>query len=254
MAFAMANHTTGKFAPSSRPVHIACHGCTVSRLCLPFSLDETEVNRLESIIKYSRPLHKHDYLTRAGDPVQHIYALRSGAFKTYLLTPDGGDHITGFHLPGELIGLDAIGADRYCSYSVALETSQVCSIPLRQLEELAGLIPSLRRQLLQVLSREIHTEHQHQCHARESAEQRLAAFLLNLSSRYGKRGYSESNFVMPMSRCDIGNYLGITTETVSRLFSRFRDLQLLDINGREVRLHNLQALSQREHPSDTEGR
>lgn len=238
----MANHLPSKLESSSRTLHVSCHDCTVGRLCLPFSLEEADVSRLEGIIKHNRPLHKHEYLTRAGDPVLHVYALRSGAFKSYLLNPDGNDQITSFHLPGELIGLDAIGADRYPSYSVALETSQVCSIPLHQLEELAGLIPGLRRQLLQTMGREIRTEYEHQSHARESAEQRLAAFLLNLSARYSKRGLSASNFVLPMSRSEIGNYLGMTTETVSRLFSRFRDLQLIDSAGREVRLRDIPAL------------
>lgn len=252
MAFAMANHAPGKFEPSLQARHGSCHDCRVGRLCLPFSLEAAEVNRLEGIIKYSRPLHKYEYLTHAGDPVQYVYALRSGAFKTYLLNPDGIDQIISFHLPGELIGLDAIGAVRYPSYSVALETSQVCSIPLHQLEELAGLIPSLRRQLLEIMGREIRTEYEHQSHARESAEQRLVAFLLNLSARYSKRGLSASNFVLPMGRSDIGNYLGMTTETVSRLFSRFRDLQLIDSVGREVRLRNIPALRRQGHSSNTD--
>lgn len=239
----MADQPLGKLGSSTRPVHVSCHDCSLARLCLPFSLNEDEIDRLEGVIKRNRPLHKHEYLIRAGDPVQHVYALRSGALKSYLLNPDGVEQITGFHLPSELIGLDAFGGDCYSSYCVALDTSLVCAISRQQLEELAGSIPALRKQLLYTLSREIHEEHEHHSHVRESAEQRLAAFLLNLSVRYSKRGLSASSFVMPMSRGDIGNYLGMTTETVSRLFTRLRELHLIACSGHEVRLLDIQALS-----------
>lgn len=245
----MADHPLNKPESSSRPVHVSCHDCSLARLCLPVSLDESEINRLESIIKRNRPLHKDEYLIRAGDPVQHVYALRSGALKTYLLNPEGVEQIIGFHLPSEIIGLDAIGVDSYPSYSVALETSMICAIPLQQLEELAGVIPGLRLQLLHIMSREIHEEHEHHSHTRETAEQRLIAFLLNLSARYSKRGLSASNFVLPMNRSDIGNYLGMSTETVSRLFTRFRDLNLIASAGHEVRLLDILALCRQSHPA-----
>ncbi|RMH85892.1 fumarate/nitrate reduction transcriptional regulator Fnr [Pseudomonas sp. AOB-7] len=234
----------------SRLAHLSCHDCSLARLCLPLCLDETDIGRLEGIIKRSRPLHKNEYLIRAGDSVQHVYAVRSGALKSYLLNPDGADQITCFHLPSELIGLDALGEERYPSYSVALETSMVCAIPVHQLEELAGQIPGLRKQLLHTLSREIHEEHEYRSHARESAERRLAAFLLNLSARYSQRGLSPLQFVLPMSRGDIGNYLGMTTETVSRLFTRFRELKLIAGSGHEVHLLDIQRLCRQ---GDTSG-
>lgn len=248
----MANLPPGKSALSAPSVNVSCHDCPLTRLCLPFNLNEGEISSLEGIIKRSRPLHKHEYLIRAGDPVQHVYAVRSGAFKTYLLNPDGIEQIIGFHLPSELIGLDAIGVERYPSYCLALETSMVCAIPLHQLEELAGLIPGLRKQLLHIMSRELNQEHEYQRHVRESAEQRLAAFLLNLSARYSKRGLSASNFVLPMNRSEIGNYLGMTTETVSRLFTRLRELNLVVSNGHEVRLPDIPALCQQCHPTDAD--
>lgn len=244
----MADHPLGKLGSSLHPMHVNCHDCSLARLCLPVSLNESEIDRLEDVIKRNRPLHKHEYLTRAGDPMQYVYALRSGALKTYLLNPDGVEQIIGFHLPSELIGLDAFGGDCYSSYCVALDTSLVCAISLPQLEELAGSIPTLRKQLLYTLSREIHEEHEHHSHVSESAEQRLAAFLLNLSARYSKRGLSASNFVLPMTRSDIGNYLGMTTETVSRLITRFRDLNLIACSGHEVRLLDILALSRQGRP------
>lgn len=235
---------------SSRPTHVTCHDCSLSRLCLPLTLDEEEIRRLEGIIKRNRPLHRQDYLIRAGTVVENIYALRSGAMKTYMLAQEGVEQITSFHLPGELIGLDAIGESLYPTYTVALETSQVCAIPVNRLEELAGLIAGLRKQLLHTLSKEIQADHERLSHVRDSAEQRLAAFLLNLSARYSKRGLSASNFILPMNRRDIGNYLGLSMETVSRLFTHFRDTHLVDSSGRELHIPDLKALHRQCHPCE----
>jgi CRP/FNR family transcriptional regulator len=228
---------------SALKIQMNCHDCTLNRLCLPSCLAHSEVELLESIVKRNRPLHKAEHLFRAGDAMQQVYALRSGALKTYLLDQDGSEQITGFILPGELVGLDAFGNHCFPSYAVALETSLVCTIPLTDLEELAGSIPSLRKQLLKTLSRELHEEQQHYSHNRESAEQRLAIFLLNLSQRYSRRNLSATSFILSMSRGEIGNYLGLTTETISRLFSRFRQLGLLQIKGRELHLMQPTALN-----------
>ncbi|MDA7086361.1 fumarate/nitrate reduction transcriptional regulator Fnr [Pseudomonas sp. SA3-5] len=229
---------------SSLKFQMNCHDCSLSRLCLPGCLQNNEVDLLENIIKRNHPLHKGEHLFRAGEPMQQVYALRSGALKTYLLDPDGNEQITGFTLPGELVGLDAFGNSSFPSYAVALETSLVCTIPLADLEELAGHIPSLRKRLLATLSHELQEEQQHYSHNRESAERRLAIFLLNLSRRYSRRSLSATSFILSMSRSEIGNYLGLTTETVSRLFSRLRRQGLLEINGRELRLKHPAALNQ----------
>ena len=230
------------FSPSIK-IQMNCHDCTLSRLCLPGCLQHGEVDLLENIVKRNRPLHKGDHLFRAGEPMQQVYALRSGALKTYLLDQDGNQQITGFILPGELVGLDAFGSSSFPSYAEALETSLACTIPLAELEELAGHIPSLRKQLLVTLSRELHEEQEHYSHTRESAEQRLAVFLLNLSARYSRRSLSATSFILSMSRGEIGNYLGLTTETVSRLFSRLRQQGLLEIKGRELHLTHPAALN-----------
>lgn len=233
--------TVGYAYRGSFRTSIGCHDCALQRFCLPAHLDETETARLEGIIKRNCPLHKGDHLFRAGDTVQHIFALRSGALKTYLLGPDGTEQITGFVLPGELIGLDAFCDDTFPSYTVALETSLACTIPLKELEELAGRMPHLRKQLLNTLSRELHVEQEHLSHSRECAEQRLSNFLLNLSARFSRRGLSTVKFILPMSRGEIGNYLGLTTETVSRLFSRYRQQGLIELRGREIELTRLRS-------------
>lgn len=224
-----------------------CQSCALKRLCLPAGLQQGEIEQLDSIVKRSRPLLKGEYLFRAGEPMQQLYALRAGALKTTLLSPQGSEQITAFHLPGELIGLDALATERHPGYAVALESSQFCTLPLHELEELAGCLPNLRKQLLGLLSRELHLEQAHGSSNRESAEQRLALFLLNLSMRYSSRGLSAVNFILPMNRADLGNYLGLTIETVCRLLARYRRWGLIETRGRELRildLHKLQRLGE----------
>ena len=219
-----------------------CQTCAISRYCLPVALADSDVARLDGIVKHNRLLHKGDYLFRAGECMQQVYAVRSGCLKSYLLSTEGAEQITGFYFPGELLSLDAFGAEFHRSYAVALETSLVCAVYFGQLEELCGNIPLLRKHLLTRLSQQIHAEQALLCHQRESAEQRLAAFLLNLSQRYSRRGFSAVRFNLPMTRGEIGSYLGLSIETVSRLFSRYRNSGLIEINGREVVLTDAQAL------------
>lgn len=236
--------SSGQIFTSGTPftAQMNCHHCPLKQLCLPARLGEEEITRLEQIIRRNRPLQKGDHLFRAGEPVQQIYALRSGSLKTYLLDQDGTEQITGFIMPGELVGIDAFGRSSFPSYAMALETSLACTIPLAELEELAGSIPNLRKHLLSTLSRELHGEQEHLSHTKGSAEQRLAAFLLDLSRRYSNRGFSALNFILPMSRGEIGNYLGLTTETISRLFTRYRQLGLIESQGREIRLTDIRGL------------
>jgi CRP/FNR family transcriptional regulator, anaerobic regulatory protein len=221
-----------------------CHSCLVKNCCLPLGLDKAEVAQLERIIGRHRPLRKGEHLYRAGDPMQHIYAIRTGALKSYYLDQQGNEKISDFHLAGELVGLDAIGADYFRNNAVALDTSTICSISITQLEELAGQLPRIRHRVLNTLSRQIHYEHQHLNNFRQSAERSLASFLLNLSARYGKLGLSTNHVNLPMSRAEIANYLGLTGETISRLLSRFRDDGLINCQGREIHLLNLAALHQ----------
>ncbi|SEJ47760.1 CRP/FNR family transcriptional regulator, anaerobic regulatory protein [Pseudomonas linyingensis] len=223
---------------------INCRDCSIRPHCFPANLQGSELQQLDGIILRSRPLQKGEPLFDAGTPLHYFHAVRSGALKTYLLSREGEEQITGFHLPGEILGLDGMGASSHPGFAVALETSMVCSIPLARLEELAGSIPHLRAELLWVMSAAIHADHQQLRLTRKPAAERLAAFLLELSQRFLLRGYSAQNFILPMSRCEIANYLGLTSETVSRLFTRYRDRGLVEIRGREVLLKDVQRLQQ----------
>lgn len=223
---------------------ISCQQCSISQLCLPVSLAEAEVEHLDSIIKRNRPLHRGEHLFRAGENFISLFAIRTGSLKTYTVSPDGEEQITGFHLAGEVIGLDAVYRQSHPSFAMALETTMVCELPFEQLEELSGSIPGLRQQLLKVMSREILEDQELLLLLnKKNAEERLAAFLINLSTRYARRGRSAHCFLLPMTRGDIGNYLGLTIETVSRLFTRYQKAELIQAQGKEVTILDMKTMS-----------
>src|SRR4030067_1823244 len=132
-----------------------CQNCSLFQLCLPVGLDRGDLELLDRIIKRRRPVHRGEHLFRAGEPFQSIYAVRSGSVKTYTVSEDGGEQVTGFHLPGELFGLDAINAGRHPCSAIALEATSVCEVPFDRLEELGREVPSLPRQMLRIMSKEI---------------------------------------------------------------------------------------------------
>jgi len=221
----------------------ACTNCSLVQLCLPVSLSQTDVALLDDIVQRRRPLQRGDHLYRGGDDFYAIYAVRSGSLKTYTVSEAGEEQVTGFHLPGELVGLDAINTWSHPCSAAALETTSVCELPFERLEDLASEIPGLQRQLLRLMSREIFSDQEMLfAMARRTAEERLAILLLSLSDRFARRGLSATRFRLPMARSELGNYLGLAPETMSRLFRRFQDQEWLRAEGRELRLLNLDAL------------
>ncbi len=221
----------------------ACRTCNLADLCLPLMLSPEDIDALDRIVRRRRPLVKRGILYRAGERFGAIYAVRSGSLKRVSLTEDGEEQITAFHLPGELLGLGAITFDRYPCTAVALETTSVCEIPFAQLEDLATEIPGLQRQLLRIMSREIFNEQEMlRTLARRTAEQRLAILLLSLSERFARRSLSSTRFRLPMLRRDLSNYLGLASETTSRLFKRFVEQGRIAVSGREVELIDMHAL------------
>jgi CRP/FNR family transcriptional regulator len=226
---------------------IRCQDCRISKLCLPVMLAESEVTHLDSIVHRGRPLNKGQHLIQAGEVFSGVFAIRSGSIKTYTLSIDGLEQITGFYLPGEIIGFDAISSGIYPGFAKALETSSICEIPFDKLEALAAEIPSLQRQIFRTMSQEIVKDQDLMLQLnKKSAEQRFASFLINLSYRFGRRGMSSFNFRLPMPRSDIGNYLGLAVETISRLINQLQKDDLVLIRQREVQIedmHNLSILS-----------
>lgn len=213
------------------------------QLCLPRGIGEEDLARLDALIQRRRPLERDQHLFRVGDPFHAIYVVRSGSLKTYMSTPDGGEQVTGFHLPGEIVGLDAISGGRHTCSARALDTASFCELPYEQLEDLADEVRSLSRRLLQVLGREIQQDHEMLVVlGKPTAEERLAALLVSFSSRLKQRGFSDSEFRLSMSRHDIGSYLGMAVETVSRVLSRFQRQGLLQVDRRSMTLLNLAGL------------
>jgi len=221
----------------------ACKSCKLHDLCLPLGLDMGDIDKLDKIIKRRKPLQKGEYLFHNSDKFHSIYAVRSGSIKTYSESEQGDEQITGLYLPGELLGLDAIHNHQHPCSAIALETTSLCEIPFDILEDLGDSIPNLNQQLFRIMSKEIASDQTLlMLMAQKNAEERLAAFLVNLSCRLKQRNFSETEFYLSMSRKDIGNYLGLTIETISRTFSRFQNEGLLTTQRKYVKILKLNQL------------
>lgn len=221
----------------------ACSSCSVRELCLPMGLDRDDLARLDAIINRRQQVRTGQHLYHARDRFQSLYAIRTGLFKTYELNNEGGEQISGFHMNGELMGLDAISGDTHACNAVALEDSEVCVIPFNLLEGLLHQVPILQKHFHKLMSREIATDHRlMMILGTMAAEERLASFLVNLSERLAARGHPATTLRLGMSREEIGNYLGLTLETVSRMFSKFQEDGLLQVERRNLILKDLAAL------------
>ncbi|MDD5180453.1 MAG: fumarate/nitrate reduction transcriptional regulator Fnr [Gallionellaceae bacterium] len=221
-------------------LRVACSGCNLRELCLPVKLTGADLELLDELISLKHAYQRGDYLYRSGARFQSLYAIRTGFFKTQVLHEDGREQVTGFQMAGEIIGMDAISSDSHACDAIALEDSEVCEIPFVRLEELSRRLPSLQRHLHRILSREIVRDQGIMLLLGSMrAEERLAAFLLNLSQRFSVRGYSPTSFHLRMTRQEIGSYLGMKLETVSRTLSHFQAIGLISIRNKSVELNDL---------------
>ena len=229
-------------------IKTACSNCNLHELCLPLGLTHIEMQRLDDLVSARRRVKRGEHLYRAGQAFDTIYAIRSGFFKTDVLMEDGRDQVTGFQMTGELLGLDGISTEFHTCNALALEDSEVCTIPFSHLESLSREIPNLQKHFHKVMSREIVRDHGVMLLlGTMRAEERLAAFLLNLSQRFTARGFSHSEFYLRMTREEIGSYLGLKFETVSRAFSRFQDEGLVAVQQKHIRILNIPGLKKVMH-------
>jgi CRP/FNR family transcriptional regulator len=213
------------------------------KVCIPSCLDGADIVKFASIVHTKRRLQAGQRLYRAGETSRSLYAIRSGFVKALNTTDDGREQVTGFHMMGELIGMDALGEERHADEVVALESTEVCEIPVAELEKLSHEMPPLRRKLYQMVGLEIQQKREAMLLlGAMRAEERLASFLLNLGRRYEERGFSASRFVLRMTRADIGRYLGLRLETVSRLLSKFQMEDLLGVRGKSVEIRSRDGL------------
>ena len=221
----------------SSPFAVSCSDCSLNPICLPLAVSGSELVQLDDIIRRGQPLKKGSHLFNAGEPFSSVYAVRSGSVKTYSTTEDGEEQVTGFYLAGEILGMDGINTNHHNNSAKTLESSSVCEIPFDQLETLSTKIPSLQRHFFQLMSKEIQSDQQLMVLlSKKPADERIASFLLNLGARYENRGLSGQQFRLTMSRSDIGNYLGLAVETVSRTFTRFQQQAYIKADGKEIKI------------------
>lgn len=222
---------------------VACANCNLRELCLPVGMSLAELEKVEELVATRRKIRRGESLFRAGDRFEALYAVRLGFLKSTVMSADGREQVTGFHMAGELVGLDGIGNETHSCDTVALEDTEVCVIPYERLEEVASAVPVLRHHFHKVMSREIvRDQGVMMLLGSMRAEERLAAFLLNLSQRFLARGYSPAEFHLRMTREEIGSYLGLKLETVSRLFSKFQEEGFVSVQQKHIRIIDVDGL------------
>lgn len=222
-----------------------CSSCVLGHVCIPVGMAANDVQKLDELVQQRVRLLKGEALYTPLDTLDAIYSVRYGSLKTQIEDAAGHVQITGFNLPGEILGLDGMLQNRHVSTAIAMEDAEVCVIPLSQIDLVASQLPSLQQQMRGLMSRELERSYQLLAAVGSMrAEQRLAGFLLNLSQRYRALGYSSTEFVLRMSREEIGNYLGLTLETTSRSLSRLARDRVIAIRQREVQLLDPAGLQQ----------
>ena len=220
-----------------------CSACSLRELCLPAGLDQQELEQVDRAVNRRQPVKRGGYLYRAGAVLHSLYAIRTGFMKSCVLHEGGREQVAGFHMMGDLLGLDAISSNRHLCDAIALDDTEVCEIPFAVLENLSRDIPSLQQHFHRIMSREIVRDHGVMLLLGSMrAEERLAVFLLNLSQRFAARGYSSTEFNLRMTREEIGSYLGLKFETISRVLSRFQEEGLLEVRNKRIKIVNLEAL------------
>ena len=224
-------------------LRVRCKECNLRELCFPHGMNDEELENMDAVVEQPRSLHKNDFLYRDGDKTMAIYAVRSGCIKTMTESANGDEQIVGFHLAGELLGLDGFADGTYTCNAVALETSSVCELPLDQLETLCHKLPGLQKQMRRIMGKEVSKDHKLLLLlGKMTADERLASFLLSLSTRMEERHWNANEFNLMMPRQDIANYLGMAVETVSRLFASFQNEKIIEVDRRHITILDMDRL------------
>lgn len=223
-------------------VRQTCKLCSLRELCWPMGLEGRELERLQSIVTMTGPHPAGSHLFRAGDGFTAIYAVLSGCVKSYSIDEDGVQHVHGFHLAGELLGFDAVYPDRHRVDAQVLEEAKLCLVPYEDISRLAGQFPSLQTEVIRLMSREFADEIRYAIGG--GPEQKLAGFLLSLSSRFGRQGLPDDVFELSMSRSDIGSYLGFSTDTITNHLGKLRQRALIDVKRRRIVLKDKAGLEE----------
>ncbi|MBT0570664.1 fumarate/nitrate reduction transcriptional regulator Fnr [Curvibacter sp. CHRR-16] len=230
-------------------MRVACSNCNLRELCMPMGLNPDELDKIDDLVASRRKVKRGTPLFRNGERFTNLYAIRTGFFKTCVASEDGRDQVTGFQMAGEIVGLDGIVHDHHTCDAIALEDAEVCVMPFDRIEDLSREVNALQRHVHKIMSREIVRENGVMLLLGSMrAEERLAAFLLNLVQRLHARGFSQSELILRMTREEIGSYLGLKLETVSRTFSKFVDDGIVEVKQRHVRILNTDALKEIVNP------
>ena len=230
-------------------IKVACSNCNLRELCMPMGLNTEELRRVDELVTTRRTIKKGAPLFHNGEKFTSLFAIRTGFFKTCVTTEDGRDQVTGFQMAGEIIGLDGIVNDQHSCDAVALEDAEVCVMPFERIEEISREVNALQNHVHRIMSREIVREHGVMLLLGSMrAEERLAAFLLNLVQRLQARGFSQSELILRMTREEIGSYLGMKLETVSRTFSKFADDGVIEVKQRHILIRDAEALKRLVNP------
>jgi CRP/FNR family transcriptional regulator len=230
-------------------IKVACSNCNLRELCMPVGLTKEELVRVDELVAIRKCIKRGSTLFHTGEKFTSLYAIRTGFFKTCVNTEDGRDQVTGFQMAGEVIGLDGIVNDQHTCNAIALEDAEVCVMPFDRIEEISREVNALQHHVHKIMSREIVREHGVMLLLGSMrAEERLAAFLLNLVQRLQARGFSKSEFILRMTREEIGSYLGMKLETVSRAFSKFSDDGVIEVNQRHIQIRDAEALQRIVNP------
>ena len=228
------------FRQEQGAARLTCSRCSLAELCLPDHMDHAEVARMEQLVERLKPNRAGQYLFRAGDKFEEIFAIRSGCYKSFLIDENGEEKVIDFHLPGEIVGFDAIHGGTHVSTCVALDSGAVCTLKFNAVSDLARQLPALQSRLFDIMSHRI--QDLEIVRGNHGAERRFAMFLESFSRRYSRRGYSAREFSLAMSRKDIANYLQLAAETVSRVLYRMKQQGILDLHRRQLKILNPEAL------------
>ncbi|NJD07279.1 MAG: fumarate/nitrate reduction transcriptional regulator Fnr [Methylococcaceae bacterium] len=223
-------------------LQVTCHNCSLSELCIPRGLNQCDIDRISQIVGRKKTLQKGDYLYRKGDRFRGILAIKAGTAKIVTMDQSGNEYMTAYLLPGELLGFDALADDRHTCSAMALETLSYCELPAEQLDALCRDVPNLLRELFRHAGNTLAAETSQIVLAKRPAEERVAGFLINLSDRLARRGFSPLDFRLSLTRQEIGNFLGLALETVSRILKSFEDGGLIEVNYKQIRIQNLDGL------------
>ncbi|VAW46781.1 transcriptional regulator, Crp/Fnr family [hydrothermal vent metagenome] len=221
----------------------SCRNCGLQKVCFPTGLVKSEIDRLDRVVERKPPLKKNQYLFQVGDPFTSLFAIRAGMIKLYSFTNTGEEVVHGFYLPGDVLGVDALASKQHYLNAIAIDSVSVCALPFEELTDLALQIPSLNKQIMMVMSKEVNGGRSHsEMLIKRNADQRVAQFIWNMAERYRNRGYVHEEFRLSVLHRDVALYLGLTPETVSRILAKLHAKNIVTWKKKEVKIYNEEAL------------